>query len=170
MVELRRRAGPGLGALVQNDGLASGTTAPVVAGLNARDGKVTALAMATDRGTLLAFLAPSCPPCVNLVADLNRVAARERAMRFVAVVQDEKGFDFAKGLSERITVLRDDGGAVSRAFQVIRTPLVYLIDGEGKIVRRTVPNSVLDLDDTLSGFGHEQGDMPWIPDAASGNP
>jgi hypothetical protein len=162
VTELRRRAGPGPGALVPGEGLAIGARAPVLAATDARNGKSAVPVIAGGRSTVMAFLSPKCSPCVNLVPGLNRVAARERGTQFVAVVPDGKGFDFAQGLSKRIKVLRDEDGALAQAYKAGKTPMVYLIGGDGKIAMRAIPNTVLDLDHALEGIGREQGDAPWV--------
>jgi len=162
LADLRRRVGQGIGALVPNDGLAIGAAAPALEGRDARNGAHEVVMSAGDRATMVAFLSPSCRPCVELVPHLNRVAAREKDLRVIAVVQPGDGFDYPRELSAKIAVIGDVDGDLTQSYEVKRTPLVYVISAEGNVLARTVPNTLLELDNTLDGLVTRQGGMPWV--------
>ncbi len=66
-------------------------------------------------------------------------------------------------------MLRDEKKALQEAFQVRRTPLVYLINEAGQVAMRSVANDLIDLEDTLNGIGRRQGGAPWLPAGEQGN-
>jgi methylamine dehydrogenase accessory protein MauD len=162
VADLHRRLGPDLGAMVPNDGLAVGTAAPDFAAEDPRTGQPIRLSDFDGRRVVVAFVASNCPPCRKLVPDLNRFARDRHDTSVVAVATDGAGMDYAREFSERIAVVGDAGKAIQQAFEVSRTPLVYLLDEERKVANRTVSSSLIDLEDTLDGFGKPQGNAAWV--------
>ena len=151
---LLRREGPAVGPPA-GTGLAIGATAPPLDARDALSNKAVRLSDYIGRPVVLVFLSPSCTPCVDLVPSLNRLAKRERETQVIAVVEDGRGTDYTR-------VVNDETGAVSDAFQVRRMPLMYVVDPEGKIALRTVPNTLLDLEDTLNGLERPTRESSWM--------
>lgn len=92
---------------------------------------------------LLEFWATWCPPCKDSIPALNMLYGklRDRNFQLLAVSVDE-GSDalsmlnsFARDLSIAYTVLLDRD-AVSRLYDVSTIPVMFLIDKEGRIVRK----------------------------------
>jgi thiol-disulfide isomerase/thioredoxin len=128
IIDHERRLGPDLGAVVPNDGLAVGATAPDFSGVDLRSGQPVHLADYAGRRTVVAFVAPNFPPCQELVMDLNRLARDRREIGVLVVAIDGAGVDYARKFSERMAVLGDVDRQIQRAFEVNRTPLVFLLD------------------------------------------
>jgi thiol-disulfide isomerase/thioredoxin len=160
--QLYRRLGPDLGPLIPNDGLALKTVAPPLVAVETRTGKTVQLADHTGRTTVLAFLSPSCRPCAELVPHLNRLANARREVSFIVVAMNGQGYDYQRELSGHIQVVSDPEASLQKAYEVRRSPLIYVIDAEGKVAIRSVSNDLLDLEDTLAGLGRDQGKAPWM--------
>lgn len=168
IIDLQRRLGPDSGALVPSDGLAIGAEVPDFKVEDRRSGEPVRMADYAGQRVIVAFLSPGCRPCRELVPDLNRFAQRHGDTPVVVVAMDGVGADYERELSERITVVGDARKELQRAFEVNRTPLVYLVDEERRVANRTVSNSLVDLEDTLDGFGRRQGNAAWVPEATPG--
>ncbi len=161
--DIRRRLGPDQGPLVPNDGLDIGEQAPVIAGADARSGESRVWSPIPGQSAVVAFLSPTCAPCVDLVPHLNRLARSRRDVPVVVVVLPGKGADYGETLDALIAVLRDADGRAQRDYMVSRTPLVFAIAPGGFVAMRTVSNDLIGLEDTLDGFGEPQGNRPWVP-------
>jgi hypothetical protein len=98
-----------------------------------------------------------------LVPDLNRLAREHEDTSVIVVELKGVGTDYAQELIERIAVVSDPDGALQRAYEVQRTPLVYVLDEERKVANRTVSNSFLNLHDTVAGVVRPQGSAAWVP-------
>jgi methylamine dehydrogenase accessory protein MauD len=159
--KIRRRLGEDRGVLVPNDGLPLDSVAPPIEVAERRTGQPVRLGDYRGRGVVVAFLSPSCVPCVKLVPHLNRLA-KERAEPVIVVAEQADGADLDVELSSDVQVVGDTTGELARAYQVQRRPLVYVIHPDGTVAMRTVPNNRVDLEDTLDGFGRLQGDLPWV--------
>ena len=163
VADINRRLGPDLGAVMPNEAIGVGELVPALSASEARSGKPVDLASHAGRQVLLAFLSPTCAPCVNLIPHLNRFA-RERASVPVIVVASasDRGADYSRELSKRIALVIDQERTIEQAYKASRTPLVYLIDEERRVANRTVSNSLVDLEDTLDGLGRPVGDASWV--------
>jgi thiol-disulfide isomerase/thioredoxin len=161
--DIRRRLGPDQGPLVPNHGLGTGEQAPTIEGTDARSGEPRVWSPTRGRAAVVAFLSPTCAPCVALVPDLNRLARSHRDLPVLAVVLPGEGVDYGATLDGAILVIRDTGGHAHRAYLVSRTPLVSAISPEGTVEMRTVSNDLIGLEDTLDGFGEPQGNRAWVP-------
>ena len=170
VTDLQRRLGPDFGAMVPNDGLAVGAAAPDFTAEDKRTGRRVSLSDYVGQRVVVAFLSPACQPCRELVPDLNRFVRDQRDTPVVVVAMEGAGADYARDLSKRIAVVGDAEKEIQQAFEVGRTPLVYLLDEERKVVNRTVSNSLINLEDTLDGLGRPQGSAAWVPEGARGEP
>ena len=130
---------------------------------------LSALGKLRDRPALVTgalryhLLSPTCPPCEALAPHLDRLARSRRDVPVVAIVLPGQGVDYGAHLAASITVIRDDTGAAQKHFAVARTPLVFAIAPDGTVAMRTVSNDLIALEDTLDGFGQEQGNRSWVP-------
>jgi peroxiredoxin len=95
------------------------------------------------QSVLLYFWASWCPSCISIkpqVAKLRTNVGRDRleilAINVGAGDTLERLMQFQKGHPTTYPVLYDDGGKVSRAYQVQGIPLFVLIDKEGAVVYR----------------------------------
>ena len=161
--DIRRRLGPDPGPLVPNDGLGIGEPAPIIEGTDARSGKPRGWDPIPGHAAVIAFLSPTCAPCVALVPHLNRLARSRRAVSVVVVVLPGEGVDYGATLDALIAVLQDADGRAQRDYMVSRTPLVFAIAPEGAVAMRTASNDLIALEDTLDGLGQSQGSRTWVP-------
>jgi methylamine dehydrogenase accessory protein MauD len=166
VTDINRRLGPDFGVLVPSDGLEIGTEAPALVASDVRNGRTVSLSEFEGQPVIVAFLSPSCGPCTKLVPHLNRLAGERREVPMIAVLtggeHDGRGEHYARELSGRIEVVGDADKELERAYEVQRTPLVYLINDEGRIATRTISNDLVDLEDTLGEAGRPQGSASWV--------
>jgi len=177
LADVQRRLGPDAGVLVPNDGLAIGTAAPVATALDARTGASIELAPQGRPASLLVFMSPACGPCIRLTPELNRLAEARPDLPIVVVTAAADGYDYAENLRSGIGLVRDEESLLQQAFAVDRTPFAYVFDEQGTVGVRAVPNTYVDLEDALAGYGRPQGTDPWVPgddlagiDSSSGRP
>jgi peroxiredoxin len=133
-LEARRPAAPELG-------LSAGTSVPA---FEARDraGKAVG-ADDVPRPGIVLFLEPDCRPCEKLAKQVRTDADRLDGVPLVFVTSDtEEGRALAP--TSGLTMLQT-GHAVSHAFQTSITPHAFLVDRDGRLSDRMVPESVDDL-------------------------
>ena len=163
IADINRRLGPDRGPLVPDEGLEAGTDAPEFAAAEARSGASVRLSDFRGRHVVVAFLSPSCGPCVRLAPEIDRLARLRHDMPIVVVATRGPGFDFAREMSTAIRVVLDPDHTIETAFQVRWKPTVYVIDPEQKVALRTISNTLTDLEDMLDGIAHAQGGAPMLP-------
>jgi peroxiredoxin len=95
------------------------------------------------QAVLLYFWATWCPSCVavkpqvaKLRADLSRDSLEILGVNVGTGDTLEKLLQYQKGHPASYPILYDDGGKVSRAYQIQGIPLFILIDKEGAVVYR----------------------------------
>ncbi|MFN8424488.1 MAG: TlpA disulfide reductase family protein [Anaerolineae bacterium] len=164
VTDLQRRT-PDPGVLVPNLGLPDGSEAPAIDGLEARSGKRVSLADHIGEPVLLVLVSPSCGPCMRLAPEIKRYSEANTSVPIIVISlgAEGEGYDYAPVLPERVSLLRDADQSLRTAYGAERVPLAYVIDAEGKIGMRAVPNTLLDLEDAMAGYGNPQGNMPWLP-------
>lgn len=104
-------------------------------------GRQVSLSQFRGQKVLLAFWASWCPPCQTEMASLQRLHDNSAVqnLRILAVNVGEKedqiiGFIARQHLS--LPILLDAKGVVQNRYGVHQLPIVFLIDGQGKIVAR----------------------------------
>lgn len=108
-------------------GLAPGTTAPAIAGLNEL--------LAPGRPVLLLFVSPHCGPCKTLLPRAAAWQLEHAAVLTVAFAVDGTPEEIRAEVAEHelVRVLRDDGRTLYAAFQANGTPSAVLISADGRI-------------------------------------
>ncbi len=101
------------------------------------------------RVTLVNFWATWCPPCVEEMPSLNRLAQRYGEQEFAVVSIDfreskETVAEFGKKISIDFPVLLDSDGKVSMAWKVFGLPSSFIVDRQGRI--RYSVNRAIDWD------------------------
>jgi len=99
--------------------------------------------------TLVNFWATWCPPCVEEVPSLNRLAERYREQPFAVVSIDfresaETVDDFMQKVAVDFPVLLDEAGQASMAWKVFSLPSSFIVDGQGRL--RYSANRAIDWD------------------------
>ncbi|MGB5736705.1 MAG: TlpA disulfide reductase family protein [Thiohalocapsa sp.] len=105
-----------------------------------RDADGLAHAMADYRGsvTLVNFWASWCPPCVEEIPSMNRLAAGYDAADFrIVSVNFQESPETIRGFMQQVDVdfpvLLDLNGAVSRDWSVFAFPSSFLVDRSGRV-------------------------------------
>lgn len=118
--------------------LSPGTVVPEFVA-NTVDGKAISRGTLADE-TLVAFLAPGCLPCEQLLPDLTRRAqahpgGRERVLVALTAAHPEDAVRYVSRLADVAQVIvEDDRGEFSDAFRAIAFPVVYLVGEGGRVL------------------------------------
>jgi peroxiredoxin len=109
------------------------------------DGKTVKLANFKGKVVILDFWATWCPPCREEMPALQALHEQlgPHGLRVLGVSVDARGAEpairrFVEEGGITFTILHDPDDAVSRRFRTIVVPETFLIDGEGRIVRRWI--------------------------------
>jgi hypothetical protein len=129
--------------------LAPGSTVAPFTGVTVDGSPVTLDGLATP--ALIAFLAPGCRPCEDLLPELVTRAGRHPAGALAVITAADPGE--ATGYRHRLdgtahVVVEDVDGALNRAFSVSAYPTVYLVDGDGRVLAAGSSFAGLDATDT----------------------
>ncbi len=130
------------GAVDSYGPLRAGDAAPAY-GARTLDGDSITLAGLQGRTLLLNVWATWCPPCREEMPALQALddRYRERGLEVVAVSIDQNAQEaavFADELGLRLRVLHDPAARVTRTFRTTGVPETFLIDRNGRIVRRWI--------------------------------
>jgi cytochrome c-type biogenesis protein len=124
--------------------LAAGDDVPAF-GAPVLDGDSLQLASLRGQPVLLNVWATWCPPCREEMPALQTLHEEygPRGLRVVGVSVDSHGSEatirrFLEEGGYSFTILHDAADAVSRQFRTIGVPETFLIDGEGRVVRRWI--------------------------------
>ena len=124
--------------------LAAGDPAPDF-GAPVFDGDSLHLSSLAGQPVLLNVWATWCPPCREEMPALQALHEEfgPRGLRVVGVSVDSRGSEdtirrFLEEGGYTFTILHDASDAVSRQFRTIGVPESFLIDGEGRVVRRWI--------------------------------
>ena len=110
--------------------------------------------------TLVNFWASWCPPCVEEIPSMNRLAARYQPTDFrIVSINFQESPQSIRAFMARVDVefpvLIDADGAVSRAWRVLAFPSSFIVDRHGRVrwsVNRAIPwdePAVFDLIDRM---------------------
>lgn len=122
-----------------------GAPAPTFA-LPARDGRLIRLEDFRGRVVLVNFWATWCAPCTTEMPSLNRLAAHfsGRPFQLIGISEDGEsgaGWSPIDGYLRQVPVdfllLLDPDGRVADAYGTFTIPESYLIDPQGRVVRKT---------------------------------
>jgi cytochrome c biogenesis protein CcmG, thiol:disulfide interchange protein DsbE len=106
------------------------------------DGTVWSPESAAGRPTLLVFFETDCPTCRLTIPYLNRLARElaETEAGFLGISQDpmQPTIEFAEALPVSFPIALDRELEVSRLFDPVAVPTLFLIDGRGKIIETQI--------------------------------
>jgi thiol-disulfide isomerase/thioredoxin len=157
--------------------LAPGDTAPELSGKTPHDTRET-IDYAQTQLTLVNFWATWCEPCKLEMPELNRLYERlsSSGLNVVGVhggyVEEQALREFVKALEVAYTILIPDKKVYTAWGGIGVLPTSFLVDHEGRILRRYVGSSPVqvegllqDIDDALNG--RALGPMP-LPEDPTG--
>ena len=129
------------------------------------DGGSHRLADFAGQVVLLNFWATWCPPCVEEMPSLQRLAdlLEDDGLAVVAVSVDERYDDIAPFVEEhrlRFLVLHDLGKRVSRRYEVFQFPETWLIGRDGRLVSRVIGARDWSAPESLRVFRDLLGEDP----------
>jgi peroxiredoxin len=139
-----------------------GQPAPDFAGTDPDGGPAALEALRGVRATLLFFAASSCPFSVQELANLRGIAEayRDKGVA-VAIINRGQTAEEIRPVYRRhvpeLPVVWDRSGEICRAYGVDAVPFYYLLDADGKVVRRRsfTPAAAAGAVNALLGVGPE---------------
>lgn len=153
---LRQRMPPEPGALLTDEGLPRGATAPSFTVHDVETGAIIPHLRDRSRMTLLVFLSPSCAGCHALAPELRRFARdyeKEIAVAVVCPGSSEECAQYRRRYALEFPVVADPDHAISRSFKVQRTPSATMIDDLGRVRIHGIPNNRQHLEGLLEEEG-----------------
>jgi peroxiredoxin len=117
-----------------------GVMAPEVS-LPDMTGRQVSLGQFRGQKVLLAFWASWCPPCQTEISSLQRLHDNPavRNLKILAVNVGENKGQIASFIARQhlsLPILVDTEGIVQQRYGVQQLPIVFLVDGQGKIIAR----------------------------------
>lgn len=152
LIGLLRRVGPTLEGLEAelagrqmsplDSGLRVGEPVPQFAVADQHGQSVSSVELWSGGEALVLLTEARCVACERLLAALRKEPWRA-SDRQLFVIGDEIGGDPLPG--ERLVWLEQSDGSATRAFRSFVSPQAFLISATGKVLARSVPQSVADL-------------------------
>lgn len=94
---------------------------------------------------VVVFLEPGCSACETIMTDLGTEPAPAQALPLGLILPDTAE-SHARNLDNRATwTMYQHGTQVSAAFATEITPVAFLLDGDGTVLRREIPSAVQDV-------------------------
>lgn len=150
------------GVLVTDEGAALAAPAPSFGARTTADEAVNFPSF--GRKSICLFLTPSCRPCQDLVAHLNRFweTERQRHEFFIVVAGRNEEVDaFRRLFRPAMPLIIDADGQISSAFGHERTPYAYLVDEAGITRIKGVVNDERTLQALLELRGQPADIAAW---------
>ena len=162
---IQLRIGPDTPALETSDGLAVGTSAPIVSGFDLKSGDFANVPVEGGRW-LLMFVSATCQTCRDVAQDAGRVSRdRSWGARVVLIARSSHEQNEAlKDLAQMSRLISDPLGAVHDAFAVSRVPVAMLVEG-GRVVAKGIVNNRDQLELLLEQHRtvRRPDDAAWTP-------
>lgn len=150
--------------------LTRGDQAPQVS-LPRRRGSPSAIDWAGDGLTLVVFVSSDCPTCALILPYLDRLAAElvGQASRVVVIAQDDEPLPLTT--ADRLPVLIDHELDVSRRFDPVAVPCLFLVAAGGAILR-SHPGFDKSVLNEIAGeiCRHHGREAPVVADEFDGRP
>jgi thiol-disulfide isomerase/thioredoxin len=138
--------------------LAPGDPAPEVWGFRS-DGELVRSDYAERRFTLVNFWATWCAPCKEEMPALQKLheSHADSGLQVIGVMNDHVSLDamqrFADGLGVAYTVVKPHEESIQRWTEIRVLPMTFLIDAQGKVVRRYVGASAEQIEGLIYDVG-----------------
>lgn len=129
--------GGGVGA---GTGLAPGATVPDFE-VRTSHGEVHFSELVTERAAVFVFVDAHCAPCQQLTTELAMERGSVSQLRLHLITDEPLGKTFPDG----VVVLHQAEDAASSAFEQSAFPQAFVVDGDRKVIERTFPNTMSDL-------------------------
>lgn len=125
----------GVGRLVLGSELPLGFSAPDMV----KNEKITITWSEQKKGTVVVFLASTCPCCLGHEQRLKTLAQRFKDFKFVGVhsnknENEQEAQNFFKKTNFPFVVLNDVNQSIANAFGALKTPHVFIVSPKGKII------------------------------------
>ncbi len=110
---------------------------------------------------LLAILQTDCPTCRLITPYLNKLASDAAAVTAVSQDSESATSEFVRQMEVRFPVERDPGFEVSKRFDVVTVPTLYVLDENDRVVRQEPGFDKTALNEIASLLGRAAGrDVP----------
>ena len=110
---------------------------------------------------LLAILQTDCPTCRLITPYLNKLAGDSAPVTAVSQDSEEETRQFVRQMDVRFPVQRDPGFEVSKRFDVVTVPTLYVLDENDRIVRAEPGFDKNALNEIASLFGQQTIATPY---------
>ena len=106
---------------------------------------------------LLAILQTDCPTCRLITPYLNTLAANAAPVTAISQDAEDATREFVRQMDVRFPVERDPGFELSKRWQVVTVPTLYVLDEQDRIVRQEPGFDKNALNEIAALFGHAAG-------------
>ncbi|MGH9785225.1 MAG: TlpA family protein disulfide reductase [Terriglobia bacterium] len=111
--------------------------------LRSEDGQVVALGDFRGKIVLLNFWATWCPPCIEEMPSLNRLAEQnaDKGLQIIGVSVDENADAYQEFLSRNkisFLTVRDASRGTSDRYGTFKLPESYVVSREGRLLRKVI--------------------------------
>src|SRR5271170_6485973 len=110
---------------------------------------------------LLAILQTDCPTCRLITPYLNTLARDQTPVTGISQDAEDATTDFVRQMEVRFPIERDPGLEVSKRFQVVTVPTLYVLDEHDRIVRQEPGFDKQALNEIAGLFGHAPVASPF---------
>jgi peroxiredoxin len=131
----------------QTGGLEIGTPAPALAGL-VQDGRAVSLSDLRGRPVWVEFWSIDCKFCTTEIPDLRQftklIGASVSVLTVASTVPTEQVRAFVRDRQIDYPVIADQDARLLNLYRIKLVPFVYMIDGQGRVVRTVAGGRSLD--------------------------
>jgi hypothetical protein len=159
---LQIRLGPEPGPLQTPSGVAIGSRAPGIGGLNLNSDEPAGFQPNRGRWAII-FVTATCSVCRSIVRDVERI--RRGGTYKVEMILVARGsreqYEFLSNLDRRLIAIRDPNGDVHTAYGVEEVPYAFMVV-DGHVRAKGVVNSRDQLEMLLEGVTRKIADPLWV--------
>ncbi|HYL38259.1 MAG TPA: TlpA disulfide reductase family protein [Bryobacteraceae bacterium] len=110
---------------------------------------------------LLAILQTDCPTCRLITPYLNKLASNRTTVSAVSQDAEDATNEFVRQMEVRFPVRRDPGFELSKRFEVVTVPTLYVLDENDRIVRQEPGFDKTALNEIAALLGHPPVATPY---------
>jgi hypothetical protein len=110
---------------------------------------------------LLAILQTDCPTCRLITPYLNALASHSTPIAAISQDDEAATLEFVRQMEVRFPVDRDPGFVISKKFDVVTVPTLYVLDEQDRIVRQAPGFDKNTLNEIASIFGRPPVARPY---------
>jgi methylamine dehydrogenase accessory protein MauD len=143
---------------VQRDGLPVGEEAPPISGVTTKGEEIEWIP-ASGYFSFLAFVAPDCTPCANILPFINQVALTNRSIQVILIASGPQEVVTQLlnkyNLSSSALCLADNGSGAADQYRVRVTPFAFMVNNDGRVLAKGLCDNKTRLEQLLQAGGQE---------------